>query len=477
MTLTTPSARPVEKPYTALSSRTSLVIVTTLCLLPYVNFGPLSAPSQVQPWAALLAWLWVAFKAVTTGLRITGMQWLLLAFGLWFMLDVYGGEGFDLQTYFRRSAAFLLSAGIFLACQYLTPATLWRALKLSIPLWLAFAVLRYVSEGLYFAIVTPLVPTVVRSAARGTSSLAPEATDFGFTMAFIVVLCMITRRRLQEEGARAERWPLLAALVGTLLSQSGSGYLALALIGALYLIVNPSAKLGMFGRLVSTVVVAGAAVVVLDSLTSSGVRGIDLLSTAIRSPAELMDTTVSYRVAHSLVGFFGLVDSNFAGFGAGAFVNEALGVYQRHSVGSLLGLQGYYAREIPAGLSNSPVSQFAVFMLDFGIMGVAYLVLLAIFALRSRIPLKAIAVAVLFIAWFNSFPAGWPPFWLMIGMMMSPYFRSGQRAGDGAVDTAAAPRFNPGASSTRALESHVCAHDEMMPVSYGHGGRSDGAGE
>lgn len=424
-----------KQPHTTLSSGTSLVIVVALCLLPYLNFGPLSAPSQVQPWAALLAWLWVAFKALTTGLRITGMQWLLLVFAVWFMLDVYGGEGFDLQTYFRRSAAFLLSAGIFLACQYLTPSGLWRALKLTLPLWLAFAVMRYVSEDAYFSVVAPLVPTVVRSAARGSSSLAPEATDFGFTMVFMLVLCMIARRRLREEG-NGSRWPLLVAVAATLLSQSGSGYLALALVGVLYLVFKPSARFGVLGRIFTTAVIAGPVILVLDSLTSSGVRGIDLLSTAIQSPSELMDTTVSYRVAHSLVGLFGLLDSNLAGYGAGAFVNEATAVYHRHSVGNLLGLQGYYAYEVPAGLSNSPVSQFAVFMLDFGIIGVIYLVALAVFALRSRIPWKPIAVAMLFVAWFNSFPAGWPPFWLMIGIMMSPHFISGRPVGDESVDAA-----------------------------------------
>jgi hypothetical protein len=400
-------------------------------MLPYLNFGPLSAPSQVQPWAALAAWLWVAVKAVTTGLRVTGMQWLLLAFSVWFMLDVYGGEGFDLQTYFRRSAALLLSAGIFLACQYLTPAALWRALKLTLPIWLAFAALRYVSEDAYFSIVTPLVPTVVRSAARGSSSLAPEATDFGFTMAFMVVLCMIARYRLREEGVRPERWPLLAAVAATLLSQSGSGYLTLALIGAIHLLTSPSVRYGVVGRLLLSAVVVVPAVMVLDSLSSSGIRGIDLVSTAIRAPGDLMDTTASYRVAHSVVGFFGMLDSNLAGYGAGAFVNEATEVYHRHSVGNLLGLQGYYAYEVPAGLSNSPVSQFAVFMLDFGLIGVIYLVALGIFALRSRIPWKGIAVAVLFVAWFNSFPAGWPPFWLMIGIMMSPHFVSRRLTGDG----------------------------------------------
>lgn len=417
-------SRAVEQLHPALQSNTSLVVVMALCCLPYLNLGPLSAPSQVQPWAALLAWLWVAGRLLTTGLHISGIQWVLLAFSLWFMLFVYGGEGFDLQTYFRRSAAFLLSAGIFLAAQYVTPATLWRALKLTLPIWLAFAQLRYTSSNLYFAIVTPLVPSVVNSDARGSSSLAPEATDFGFTMAFMVLLCMIVRRRLQEEGAPAEKWPLVVAILAVLLSQSGSGYIALALIGAIYLVTFPSDRVSAAARSVITVVIAIPVILMLDTFTSSGVRGIDLLSTAIQSPGDLMNTTVSYRIAHSVVGYFGMLDSNFAGYGAGAFINEATDVYYRHSVGSLLGLTGYYADEVPAGLSNSPVSQFAVFMLDFGIIGIIYLIIIAVFAMRSQIPFKGIAAVMLLAAWFNSFPAGWPPFWILIGLMMSPHFRS-----------------------------------------------------
>jgi hypothetical protein len=411
-----------------------LAVVMAVCFLPYLNLGPLSVPSQVQPWAALFCWLWVAVKALTTGLRVSALQWTLVIFALLFMFDVYGGEGFDLQVYFRRSAAFLLSAGIFLAAQYLTPATLWRALKLTLPLWLLFAALRYAIPTLYYALVTPLVPTVVVSDTRGTSSLAPEATDFGFTMAFMVVLCMIARRRLQEEGAPAEKWPLVFAIASALLSQSGTGYIGLALIGGLYLATRPSGRYGPVGRALTGALVAVPALLALDSLSSSGIRGVDLLSTAIRSPGDLLNTTVSYRVAHNIVGFLGMLDTNLRGYGAGSFVSEAPDVYARHSLGRVLGLNEYYGAAVPATLSQSPVSEFAVIMLEFGIIGVIYLFILFVFAMRSRIPFKAIAVAILLVAWLNSFPAGWPPFWVMIGLMMSPHFTS--RTIDGNTDDA-----------------------------------------
>lgn len=417
-----------------LRSSTPLVIIMVVCLLPYLSLGPLSVPSQVQPWAAILAWIWVLFTACTKGVRVSGVQWALLAMALWFMFYVYGGEGFELEVYLRRSAAFFLSAGIFLAGRYVTPATLWRALRFTLPLWFAFAVLRYLSPDTYFAVVTPFVPTVVNSTARGSSSLAPEATDFGFMMAVVLVLAMITRRRLLEEGGRAEKWPLLMAVACALLSQSGTGYIGLALIGVLYLATRPSGHYGPLGRYIVTALVAIPVIVMLDVVTASGVRGIDLLSTAIRSPGDLMDTTVSYRVAHNIVGLLGLVDSDFYGYGAGSFVSEAPGVYFRHELGSVLGLTGYYGDSVPATLSQSPVSQIAVIILEFGLVGVIYLIVLFTFAARSRIPYKTIAVAILGVTWLNSFPAGWPPFWVLIGIMMSPYFRARSEPAAGETD-------------------------------------------
>lgn len=401
----------------------SLAVVMAACFLPYLNVGPFSVPSQVQPWAAILAWLWVGGRALRAGVRISALQWTLLIFALWFMVYVYAGEGFDLQIYFRRSAAFLLSAGIFLAGQYLTPVTLWRALKWTLPIWLAFALLRYVSPSTYFALVTPLVPTVVNSAARGSSSLAPEATDFGFTMVMMVVLCMITRRCLRDQGITAEMWPLVFAVAAALLSQSGTGYFGLALIGVLYVATAPPGHYGKAGRYLAALLIAAAAYVVLGSLTASGVRGVDLLSTSVQTPGELMDTTFSYRVAHNLVGYLGMLDSNLLGYGAGSFVTEAPAVYASHAVGSVLGLNSYYGSSVPATLSQSPVSQFAVIMLEFGVIGVVYVVVLFAFAIRSRVPFKTIAVVILALTWLNSFPVAWPPFWVLIAVMMSPHFR------------------------------------------------------
>jgi hypothetical protein len=400
----------------------SRAVVMVACLLPYVNIGPFSAPSQVQPWAPLLAWLWVGFRTLRSGLHISAVQWLLLLFAVYFMIDIYGQEGFDFTTYLRRSGGYLMSVGIFLAGQYLTPATLWRALKVTLPIWLAFAALRYISRTIYYSVVTPLVPTVVVSDARGSSSLAPEATDFGFTMVFAVVLCMITRRCLTQQGIQAEKWPLVAAVASALLSLSGTGYFGLAVVGAVYVLTGPPGKFGRIGRSLVVAFMAICAVTMISLLPSQTVRGIDLLRVAIQHPVALMDTTASYRIVHSAVGVLGLVDSGFWGYGADSFSSEALAVYYRHNLGNVFGLKRYYAINVPASLNESAISPFAQLSLEFGVIGILYVILIFGFAIRSRIPLKAVAIAVLFLAWLGSFPAAWPPFWVMIGIMMSPYF-------------------------------------------------------
>jgi hypothetical protein len=407
------------------------MVVMVVCLLPYINLGPLSTPSQIQPWAALLAWFWVGARALRTGVRISAVQCLLLLFAVYVMINVYGEEGFDLSAYLRRSGAYLLSAGIFLAGQYLTPTTLWRALKVTIPIWLVFGALRYIDRAIYYSAVTPLVPTVFVSDNRGTSSLAPEATDFGFTMVFVVVLCMITRRRLMQQGIQAEKWPLAAAVGSALLSLSGMGYVGLAVVGAVYVLTGPAGKYGRIGRSLLAVLMAICTVTIMSLLPSQTVRGIELLRLAIQNPIALMDTTTSYRVVHGVVGVFGIVDSDFWGYGAGSFQSEALAVYYRHNLGNVFGLRGHYAENVPASLHDTPSSQVAIILLEFGVVGVLYLVLVFSFAIRSRIPLKAVAVAVLFLAWLGSFPASWPPFWLVIGIMMSPHFIVQENLDDG----------------------------------------------
>ncbi|CAH0349665.1 MAG: hypothetical protein WA085_20580 [Sphingobium sp.] len=416
-----------------------LTIAALLCCLPYLVFGPLAAPSQVQPWAALVCWLFLAQRLLTQDLRINRLQMILAAFAFWFMVYVYRPDQVSLDYYFRRSASFLLSWGIVMAMQYLSPALLWRLLKITLPLWTAFGILGYVSTSLYFKITAPLVPTIVGVAGgRGTTSLAPEATDFGFTMAFMLLLCMVTRSALRNRGATVERWPLWLAVFNIALSQSGSGFFAAVAIGILYALVSQTGAgrapvmryLGV-GAFAAVMLIGLSALAVLPE---TGIRGIDLMATALKSPEALFNTTFSYRVVHNYVGILGIIDSRFAGFGAGAFIAEGPRLYAEYGLGRLFGLTGWYATNVPATLSVSPTAFFPVILLEYGIVGLIYIVVLFRGVGISRIPYKPICIAMMFMTWAQSFPAAYPPFWLLVGLAMNPSFRDARK-------TAASPPY------------------------------------
>ncbi|MGK2908445.1 MAG: hypothetical protein ACSLE1_01365 [Sphingobium sp.] len=413
-----------------------LTIATLLCCLPYLVFGPLAAPSQVQPWAALVCWLFLAQRLLTQDLSINRLQMILAAFAFWFMVYVYRPDQVSLDYYFRRSASFLLSWGIVMAMQYLSPALLWRLLKITLPLWTAFGLLGYVSTALYFQITAPLVPTIVGIAGgRGTTSLAPEATDFGFTMAFMLLLCMVTRRALRNSGVAAQRWPLWLALFNIALSQSGSGFFAAVAIGILHNLLSPaSAGRQPAVRYLATAafaIVLLVAVWALSVLPETGIRGIDLMATALKSPEALLNTSFSYRAVHNYIGILGIIDSRFTGFGAGAFLAEGPRLYMEYGLGRLFGLTGRYATTVLETLSVSPTAFFPVILLEYGIVGLIYILVLFRGVGISRIPYKPICVAMMFMTWAQSFPAAYPPFWLLVGLAMNPAFRDARKTAAG----------------------------------------------
>lgn len=412
------------------AGRALIGLALFLCCMPYLVFGPLAAPSQVQPWAALVSWLFVAQRMLTRGLWINNLQILLIGFAFWFMIYVYRPADVSLDYYLRRSAAFLLSAGIVLAMQYLSPATLWAMLRLTLPVWSLVGLLGYASPALYFRLVTPLVPTVIGvSGERGTTSLAPEATDFGFTMAFMLLLCLLARAMLREEGARVERWPVWLALFNVALSKSGSGFFAALTIGLVHYL-SGRARSGRGGALkyAGALMAVALLLLVLASMPQTGIRGIDLMLTAVQSPEALFNTTFSYRVLHNVVGLIGMYDSDLRGFGAGAFLVEGPRIYAEYDLGRVFGLTGWYAVHVPLTLSISPIAFFPVIFLEYGLIGLLYVLLLFRGVGLSALPMKAVCLAMLFLTWAQSFPAAYPPFWLLVGLAMNPAFQQARRA-------------------------------------------------
>lgn len=418
------SPRPAPLSLDNVVSSALLMVAIFLCFQPYLVLGPLAAPSQVQPWAALVCWVFVVQRVLVAQLRFNIFHLLMLGFALWFMLYVYDPGQLGIAYYFRRSASFLISWSIILAMQYASPLALWRMLKITLPLWSGFAVLGYASHGLYFTITRKLVPTVVGVAGgRGTSSLAPEATDFGFTMAFMLLIAMVVRRALKHQGIDAERWPIWLALVNIGLSQSGSGFFAAVCIVALWQLTETERSVrGKWARYLLSALAALALVFTVGAMPPTGIRGIDLLLVALRSPQELFNTTFSYRAVHNTVGVIGMFDSDLLGYGAGAFLRVGPHIYADYDLGRLFGLKGWYAANVPETLSVSPVAFFPVILLEYGLPGLVYIALLFRGVGITQIHYKPICLAMLFMTWLQSFPAAYPPFWMIIGIAFNPAF-------------------------------------------------------
>lgn len=399
-----------------------LVAIMALSFLPYLSLGPLSVPSQVQPWAAIGAWIWLALRLLSGRLRIAPTQMILLWFALWFLVYVYDGSGLGHADSLRRSSGYILGIGIAVASAHITPKILWRALGLVVPTWLGFGLLRYGVPALYYTLVEPLVPTVFHGDARGTSSLAPEATDFGFTMVFLVVLGMIARRRLTETGVEVSRWPIVLAAASAILSVSGTGFFGLAAVGAVFLLTRPPGRGGIVGRRFQFVAALIAGLLVLGTLPVATFRGLALLQTAVEDPSGLLQSTLVYRVAHNLVGVIGFAESGLLGYGAGSFTVMGPTIYSEHGIGGLLGITGYYASNVPLTLGQSPVSAIAPMLLEYGMLGLIFALIVFRIVVTSDLPYKSIAVLILALAWLQSFPVAWPPFWVLVGIAMSRGF-------------------------------------------------------
>jgi hypothetical protein len=117
-----------------------------------------------------------------------------------------------------------------------------------------------------------------------------------------------------------------------------------------------------------------------------------------------------------------MIDSGFRGFGAGAFLIEGPRLYSRHALGELFGLTGWYAANVPLTLSISPTAFFPVILLEYGLAGLLYIAALFSGVGRSGIPFKPICLVMMFMTWAQSFPAAYPPFWLIVGLAMNPAF-------------------------------------------------------
>lgn len=60
-------------------------------------------------------------------------------------------------------------------------------------------------------------------------------------MAFMVLLALITRKVLSDRGYKVPAWPIGLALFNVALSQSGSGFFAVIVLGGLFYLTREGA--------------------------------------------------------------------------------------------------------------------------------------------------------------------------------------------------------------------------------------------
>lgn len=403
-------------------------MIMGLSLLPYLRFGPIGVPTETQPWAALAAWAMLLIFLVRGRLNVTRFAAIIFAFSFLFMVYIPLGDDLDIGQYLRKSMAFVLSISVMIIARYLTPSLIIGVLKPVALLWLVFAVLGEINPSLYQDVISPLVPGALGSyGERGVTSLAPEATDFGFIMVYFWVLAMVASTSDRANGGQGAPLWLYGVILGCIiLSRSGAGMFGLTVVllvkAATYSSASRRSHLLPLQIVLLAITAPFVLFLVAHIVPETGVRGIDLLVAAVQSPLDLVHTTLSYRIAHNMVGFYGMLDSNLLGHGAGTFTVMGVDVYNKHYIGDILGVQGWFRINIPNTLSESALAIFPVILFEYGLLGLIFLLFLFGTVLTSTVRFRYVIFALLFMTWAQSFPVAFPLFWLLLGLVQNKKF-------------------------------------------------------
>lgn len=414
-------------------------------VFPYVS--PLIRfPAEVQPWAPLLAWLavcWVAIrKSQPPSMRMGNFA--LVLFGVAFLVHIDPAMDASVLFYVRKSAAFLLGVGLVFLGHRVRPRHLGPVVLVAVVTYAAFATLQYIAEPLFWSIVSPIVP--IRDNIRedrGAASLAPEATDFGFTAVFLFLFALLVHRSGDPRSRSTKMMPLAAAtaVVCVLLSKSGSGVIALTLVGLSVFVLYTGSVFRSIAWIGAAAVVVAIGAAATDFLQNN--RGVALLMIAVKEPELLLHTTFSYRFIHNLIGVLAVFESNGMGFGAGSFLTVGPQLYAEYGLAGRFNLPDYYARAMERTLATNPSSVIAQLLVEYGVLGLAAIMLVAHRLLRSRIQLKVACGIMLFFTWAQSFPLAYPPFWLLLGLVGNERFWTG----------ATQSRVGPSAAARQSLVS------------------------
>lgn len=396
-------------------------------LFPYITLGSLALPTEVQPWAALISWILVGISLSRGQLRYDSFYCITLFFSLLFLAYIPINDNIGMGQYLRKSLSIFLCFAILIAARGLTASKIISLVKMSAVIWLFFGLLGLFFPSDYLHIVRKIVPGALGAyGSRGVTSLAPEATDYGFTMIYFWVLVLIASSAERARGrSGAPIWLFFVIIFNILISGSATGLFSLAILRVTYWVTFDSARQKnriSTNAIFLTLCISIFLIFLVGSLPNTGIRGLDLMAQSLANPWILLDTTLSYRIAHNLVGIYGLIDSNLLGWGAGSFTEKGIEVYSKNDISGMLGLQGWYRENIPQTLKTSPLAIFPVLIFEYGVFGLAFIIYIYSSVFRSAIVAKYMVSMLLFLTWAQSFPLAYPLFWLLLGLIRNTDF-------------------------------------------------------
>ncbi len=420
------------------------VIFAIFCFMPYVSIG-IKLPSQVQPWAALMAWTGFFIFSYQRGyIRRDNQFFLLTLISIACMLYVYPDADGDVMTFLRKTVVLFLSVGIISFARELRPEDLARALRFAVPVYLVFALLQYASTGAFIAATSPFVTVRdIHIGERGAASLAPEATDFGFTTAYLIMFTLLVRACINQEGKFAGfgRYLLPMAALCIVLSKSASGVMAvMVVLAAMNANLLFRSKTLLQGLTAIAVVVLGIMMIPEDVI--NGMRGLRVLLTALENPEFLLQTSFAHRAVHNVVGWIGFVESGGLGYGSGSFTIIGPEIYQRYGLGEAMGLTEFHKVAVFETLQVVALGVIPQLLMEFGILGLAIIVIVFWRILSSAMTYKTAVALLMLMTWIQSFPSAYPMFWLLVGLAVNPHFNEAAnriRRPKGNATAAAAP--------------------------------------
>lgn len=420
------------------SSRFSKVqfLFCLFCFMPYISPGTL-VPSEVQPWAALIAWGVIVFRFINPNLnsRATGGREqdrnVVVLILLVFLMLLYVSSNTDLLTYVKKTVAIPLSIGVLLYARDVQLTALKSALKFSVVIYLFFAILQYVSVSTYIAISSMfVVVSDVYVGERGAASLAPEATDFGFTLAYLFLISLLIRRveSLDRPVHKSGLITFGLILLGIALSKSASGIIAMMVV-----LVAANLHFNQVRRMLIPLAVSVIIVVIVILLPRDlieNVRGLRLLYAMFSEPLLLLKTSFAHRAVHNIVGFIAFFDSLGLGFGAGSFTTVGPGIYLDHGLSYTLDLTPWHVTAVLASLETAPLSVIAQLLTEHGVIGLAFMYFIFLRISKSNMHVKYAVISIMVLTWAQSFPIAYPMFWLLAGLAVNPVFLKNDGASD-----------------------------------------------